>query len=73
MIDMNNPTIRTFLERGYGVSVQLHVKPGGPPKYTAMARHLTTGKHVQGWGPSAAEAVDDLRRRAGILGDSGAN
>lgn len=72
MIDVNNPTIQTLVERGYGVSVQLHVKPGGLPKYTAMARHLTTGKHVQGWGRSATEAVDDLRRRAGILADSGA-
>ncbi len=69
MIDANHPTIRTFLERGYGVSVQLHVKPGGRAKYTAMARHLTTQKHVQGWGRSAGEAVDDLRRQAGILVD----
>ncbi len=70
MLESNNPVILTLLERGYRVSVQLHVKPGGPAKYMAMAKHMMTGKSHQGWGPSAGEAVDDLRVRAGILADA---
>ncbi len=66
MIDLDDPTIKAFLKGKYAVSVQLHVKPGGLPRYTAMARHVATRRHVQGWGPTAAEAVEDLRRRADV-------
>lgn len=64
MIDLNDPTIKAFLKDKYRVSVQLHVKPGGLPRYTAMARHPGTGQRFQGWGLSPSEAVEDLRRRA---------
>lgn len=62
MLNSSDPTIRALLEQGCKVSVQVHLAPGRPARYTAIAR-LPDGHRAQGWGGDAQDALSDLGRR----------
>ena len=58
--------IKKLLADNFAVSMQWHIKPGGNPRYTVIVRRVETDERGQGWGSTAAEALEDLHHRTGL-------
>lgn len=68
MLDLGNPIVRELLKRGFRLAAHAYLRgEDDVAKVTFVAKHRD-GSVVQGWsrGGTAADALSDLARRAGL-------